>query len=394
MTKPVSLPKILETLKNSPLSQLSLCSKELFHSNFLAWLCENYEEVGRATFGEFITLNLGDKIRRVDREKKNIDLWLKFSGGQELVIENKVKSIPTATQLEEYSAKVGSIQTSFLLLSLSRPIFFDSSEMVYEAAHKRPWHYLSYGALAERLRGVLQSGTEVPAAGTYHRELIEDYITYIDALDQLHDHFTLENDPTGCFFGREIVPKDLEESRFYHGVVKMRHAQLAGMLAENLRGHCFEIATDPSTFWASNSGCVLTTSGMTRATGLVDFKFPLFDKDHTTGPLILGVQLQGDHFRLVVERHRKSAREAADLLKVGTTTDNSWFDFSHLNLPCRDLEYPSGDGFNKYGEVFLYRSKKLGQNIPATAIVDAITTYALLARDNADSLRERVRKLA
>ena len=92
MTKRVSLPKILETLKNSPLSQLSLCSKELFHSNFLAWLCENYEEVGRATFGEFITLNLGDKIRRVELEKKNIDLWLKFSGGQELVIEHRKQS--------------------------------------------------------------------------------------------------------------------------------------------------------------------------------------------------------------------------------------------------------------------------------------------------------------
>jgi hypothetical protein len=394
MTYPASLPQILETLKRSPLSQLSLCSKELFHSNFLAWLCNNYEEAGRATFGEFVTLNSGDKIRCVDREKKNIDLWLKFSGGQELVIENKVKSIPTATQLEEYSEKEGKIQTSFLLLSLSRPIFLNSSELVYVDTNGHRWHYLSYGTLAERLRGVLQNGNGAPVAGSYHRELIEDYITYIDALDQLHEHFSLDNDPSDCFFGRDIVPKDLEESRFYHGVVKMRHAQLAGMLAENLRGHGFEIVTDPSKFWAGNSGYVLTTSGMTRATGLVDFKFPLFDKDHTAGPLILGVQLQGRHFRLVVECHRKSAREAAKQFKAGTTAQHSWFDFNHLKLPCLDSEYPVGDGFNKYGEVFLYRSKKLGLNISATAIVDAFTKYAILARDNADSLRARVMTFA
>jgi hypothetical protein len=31
-----------DILKKSPLFNLSLSSKELFHSNFLAWLCENY----------------------------------------------------------------------------------------------------------------------------------------------------------------------------------------------------------------------------------------------------------------------------------------------------------------------------------------------------------------
>lgn len=31
----------VETLKNNPIFQLSLSSKELFHSNFLAWLAED-----------------------------------------------------------------------------------------------------------------------------------------------------------------------------------------------------------------------------------------------------------------------------------------------------------------------------------------------------------------
>ncbi len=32
--------KFVETLNNNPIFQLSLSSKELFHSNFLAWLAE------------------------------------------------------------------------------------------------------------------------------------------------------------------------------------------------------------------------------------------------------------------------------------------------------------------------------------------------------------------
>ena len=31
----------VENLKNNPIFQLSLSSKELFHSNFLAWLAED-----------------------------------------------------------------------------------------------------------------------------------------------------------------------------------------------------------------------------------------------------------------------------------------------------------------------------------------------------------------
>jgi hypothetical protein len=39
---------IIDTLKKSPLFNLSLTSRELFHSNFLAWLAETYpREVGQ-----------------------------------------------------------------------------------------------------------------------------------------------------------------------------------------------------------------------------------------------------------------------------------------------------------------------------------------------------------
>ena len=41
------------SLKGSPLFNLSLASKELFHSNFLAWLCEAYPDFMGPLFARY-----------------------------------------------------------------------------------------------------------------------------------------------------------------------------------------------------------------------------------------------------------------------------------------------------------------------------------------------------
>ena len=46
----------VKTLQDSPLFQLSLTSKELFHSNFLYWLGVTYRDLFKETFS-----NLGGK---------------------------------------------------------------------------------------------------------------------------------------------------------------------------------------------------------------------------------------------------------------------------------------------------------------------------------------------
>ena len=45
--------KFVETLNNNPIFQLSLSSKELFHSNFLAWLAE--DDNTRCVFNRFFS---------------------------------------------------------------------------------------------------------------------------------------------------------------------------------------------------------------------------------------------------------------------------------------------------------------------------------------------------
>jgi len=124
------LGQIVSGLKQSPLFQLSLASKELFHSNFLAWLCEAYSDRAGCLFATFLPRPpLTCEGLTVCRESHNIDLLLTYPGGAQLVIENKVKSLPAKQQLEEYAAAFPEKeQIGFLLLSLTRPAFLPLNE--------------------------------------------------------------------------------------------------------------------------------------------------------------------------------------------------------------------------------------------------------------------------
>ena len=124
--------KLSDALRNSPMFQLSLSSKELFHSNLLAWLAEDPDT--RNLFVEVLKLfgledslpeKLADGIRgneyMVLREYKNFDFciceklknWKEKPGEEEyvpgrvvLVLENKFKSIPYEAQLKGYEDAV------------------------------------------------------------------------------------------------------------------------------------------------------------------------------------------------------------------------------------------------------------------------------------------------
>ena len=113
----------LEDLKKSPLFNLSLSSKELFHSNFIAWLCDNYKEIMSEIFKKYISSSDENILIKgiVQREMKNIDLTLTFSNNEKLYIENKVKSLPSLSQLQKYKNKIrkSDLNPHFLLLSLN-----------------------------------------------------------------------------------------------------------------------------------------------------------------------------------------------------------------------------------------------------------------------------------
>lgn len=124
---PSNCKRLLEALDRSPIFAMSLGAKELFHTNFLAFLLESNDGTLKVVRDALINLLFGGEIGPVVtwREKSNLDLVIvprscieAASIGQRnsrcsskpiiaVVIEAKLKSLPDAGQLKSYNEKLG-----------------------------------------------------------------------------------------------------------------------------------------------------------------------------------------------------------------------------------------------------------------------------------------------
>ncbi len=365
------LDQIISELKHSPLFNLSLSSKELFHSNLLAWLCELYpNHVGRA-FASFLkTPPQVYEGLKVYRERHNIDLTLEYSHGEQLIIENKVKSLPRLEQLEAYAeAGFDKTSTSFLLLSLTPPLFADLHTATISLNDGTVWHYLDYQNLANLLLSVQPAIAEISA---YHGHILNDYIAFISQLHMLCDLFAINwEDPNSDFFSTRHDIYRLTAIRLHDLIDKLRYAQLDRQVRAQLIKQGFSFVEGD--WWYGQADQVLVGSGMTRGTGFFDFKYYLFDKELIGSPIMLGIQLQGNAFRIVFELNDKGkALNIAEQLLHPHNQKKLWFDFS--DVPGDSIEYPKKGNFNQYSGTFIYRSKTLSATTPQQ-LVSLIVRY-------------------
>lgn len=210
----LTAPVLLEDLSLMPIFRLSLSSKELFHSNFLEFLWMS----DPSAFIQMIRNLLGDDALPdgfdyyLDREKENFDICiyhlvkdLKQRGKKntiedpkrvvyDLIIENKVKSIPYREQLEKYVERVerkrrrDDPEPKYLLLSLAEsfPDKTENDEVVVpynikqgrkEKTGNATWKIVNYLTLSKEIR----DGWEDPKGSSY----ITDYCDFIYRLHYL-----------------------------------------------------------------------------------------------------------------------------------------------------------------------------------------------------------------
>jgi len=173
----------LDKLEKSPLFRLSLASKELFHSNFIEWYGDTYPNLLGEILKEWINCSEKLTVDKIEREKANIDLTIHCKkGGNKItiVIENKVKSIPTNEQLEKYSKK--NPADYFVLLTFIEP----------EEDLPDKWILIGYNKFLNQIK----RDTSDP----YHSELISDYQGFTCSLYEIlqsllkSNNFFLDND--------------------------------------------------------------------------------------------------------------------------------------------------------------------------------------------------------
>lgn len=352
--------KITEKLKLSPIFNLSLSSKELFHSNFLYWLSLTYPDKIGAFFAEFCKLELDDKnCTNQKREEGNIDFQFSYKDGTTIYVENKVKSMPYSEQLERYDKETGNSENKrMILLSLTEPCF----------DLPKNWVYLSYQCYNDFLK-------KFETKDKYHKSLIEDYTNLIDYLIIIEKNCNVYEDDTFDFHSSENKTlMQMKDLRIHDLFLKKKYENIVALLKKKIEESSFCDITKPQ----NDIDMIRFESGMTRSVGLLGFKFRLKDD------YFLLVQLQGDSYRMGVEflqpKTQSPKNKPTKLQEIRERFNESWLYFFENKKIRINKEYdkwtiyPKNDEtkmkFNQFGDTFYYRSINLGTGLLIKDLID------------------------
>jgi hypothetical protein len=355
----------IASLEESPLFNLSLSSKELFHSNFLEWLWKKYPVAMHNVFKGKLTPGTdtsGNVI--VSREDRNLDLTIKYESGYQIVIENKVKSLPYIEQLRGYSAKfnISGPKVDFVLLSMTKPSFIDNDVDLIMAGEGAIWRWMSYEELSKGLRN-FQPENE------YHRHLLEDYLLFVENMSTIIRSYQIDWESDQVFF-KPTEP--IAKLRINDLVQKLNYSGLAEQVKKTLDQEVLSLGD-----WdKGKAGQIYLGSGITRSMGFFDIRYVIEDmRDGDKSPSIVGIQLQGRSLRLFFEVNTSEGR--AGLIAKKLLAQGKWFDLNRAaELKTILKEYPKDPyKFNNFSKSFYYRSKNLANDISAKTLVTLIAGY-------------------
>lgn len=335
-----NITSLLKELQQQPIYHLSLADKELFHSNFLAWLGIN--PYTKEYFLSILETLVRDKLPWHDdflktktnyivkREYENFDLCVVKQDGTKsypvLILENKNKSIPEQNQLNNYRDKVLKLygykeqedlpdkvknQVTFILLSLAED--FIDKEIIDKVGI---WKIKSYCELYKAMN--VNQSKLLSNAPQYEKDLINDYIKYIANLHKLATNL-LPNDSNKMYFLYENVTKELKEQRLHDLSEKLRYSKFAAELKKKLVNEGYTVLTNFQTGCAdANKGDVFVNNGYTSRGGGAGF-FEVAVKIHQD--FVLKIQVQGEYYRHVIEWVAKCSSE-----KKSKTIDEKKFE--------------------------------------------------------------------
>ena len=267
----------LQRLNCSPLFAISLSGKELSHSNFWAWLLKQEVE-GKHPFIEVFIPDFyqnGCTSISVEREKKHVDLTITYKNKanetEVLIIENKIKSIPTKEQLIRYEEELGKQDLTVTGILTGLYATLDIQDL-------GKWSFLSYQEIAKRIMNIQKLHATMDFA---------DYILqYAENIEVLYDLFQNKMEQNK---GKYIIgDEDLEKIRYSDIYVKLKGSEFMEEINKRLT---FEAYKD----W-SKPVCGLSFNHK-KPTLIIVFSQRI-DGDPAKEIGMIGVQIEGDQFRI------------------------------------------------------------------------------------------------
>lgn len=341
---------VCQRLQANPVLHMSLHSKELFHSNFLAWLVEAHPDLGEQVLKPWLESDSTQKALRVRRETHHLDVVIELPGYRPLVIENKVFSLPYKAQLAGYDEvnlpKAGLTGATRILLSLPDPGW-----VTWEG-----WTWVSYDVLADRLEPHVSTLTSRDA---FSGLLLRHYVSMVRDLLELARLTAATGDGDEVALDADQVEL-LRPLRLHDVMQKLRARQIL----LRVEGAYRERAT-PFTW---------TEVGMANGSVLMSTALTLDNRDQ------LGWQLQGAQWRrfLITATEGKGEQAKADRASYATARYSSWFDFTTEQELGHFVEMPKV-GFNHFDPSFVYRYLK----VPALKVGELLAMSVQVAEQAA-----------
>ena len=359
----------LDEIGKLPIFKLSLGSKELFHSNFLEFLWEY--EPDHAYFVGMINELLKKDNRIISlfpsselgREKEHFDLCLFHEEGKkgrivyDLILENKVKSLPDKGQLDRYvkdiekKKKGNDPNPVFLLLSLAED--FPSWKEIKDDKNKK-WTVVNYKNLQDAI-----AKQKWPQTTGFN--YIGDYCTFIEKLHLLGKDI-LKN------LKNEYIFQDVEaykEERMHDLYIKLRCVLFLNLLKGELekdpriKGIIPVVFTEHDMIRKGTKSGLFLNVNIFRGTGQAAvFLYNGSGKEPDKGD-IYEIVIQGDQYRHGINQVEDKEPEVRwkDLTQGGLSKE---FLTSILG------EAPSdGRGVcNHYGKNYVYKYRKMKTGVP------------------------------
>lgn len=339
---------VVDKLKKSAMFNLSLSSKELFHSNFIDWLISVNKDGMSKVFSNLLRSESEIKIKDCSREWNNFDLYIECEDSSPIIIENKFKSIITEEQLEKYNKKAGTTPKK-LLLSLNSSVYEE------ELAEKRGWHLINYTQLCDELEKLTK--TDKYLTNKYHRQLIEDYCSFVNEIstyfsDKKFSEDTLSDMHNEVNIFKKIRLHDVYQKILFNYLLRELKRKLRDGKSDFAQGH------DPRRAWQD----------FWTGKGTVSLDYVLNDKRKE---FRLELQLQGDHLKLLLIHPNKEGLPKKDI-------DNFFDIISDLAKNSEYCEngklYPipnrKNKEYNVYGKNIIYKRITLKGSLTFDRVID------------------------
>jgi hypothetical protein len=424
--------EIIDKLKNNFLFQASLGSKELFHSNMLAWILEQKNkdgefealkifikrisgiEVGEIYDGEFSNF-------RIERESLNIDLTIKWMEDKSLnndnkdywntiFIENKMKSIPTEEQLNEYDKKIKKFLNGTTTLFKGKPKQAKLERKLVDKFLLTPfpsdvnsdsndWKNITYVEHILKFLKDLKSNhiQFIEEKDIKYKYVIQEYIDFIENQNKVLDKFNLGVDISSLrnrnydFYKLEIY-SSLKDLRLHDLVLKLAYQKISLLIEEQLSTDFENLIEHVYKNFKDGTKKIFIDHSFSKGTGISTVSVLIKNKQ------AVSLQLQGNSLRYFASLQEGIGAKNIDFAQKLVEEELWFYDLNGELLSGKGwknkdvLKINDSTAFNSYGLNFIYLNKNVSEysDRPISALVDLICGEVKRVIDNFDEFEKLI----